>query len=184
MDELTDTNYEADAVLGTWIAQLREHLGNANSFDRRVRLTDHYLQHWAGHARQLDGIYVAANEIASRAGVVSIGSLARNTGLSLRQFERRFLDQIGVRPKLHARIARFQAALHSKVRSSAKTWTGVALQFGYVDQMHMIHDFREFAGESPQSILLHTGAVLRQHAEALGTLHNPEGSKQGSGLIL
>jgi len=56
------------------------------------------------------------------------------------------LRQVGMRPKLYARVARFEAALDSKARSSNKSWTNMAHEFGYYDQMHMVHDFADFAG--------------------------------------
>jgi AraC-like DNA-binding protein len=30
-----------------------------------------------------------------------------------------------------------------------RAWTDIAHDLGYYDQMHMVHDFRIFAGESP-----------------------------------
>jgi hypothetical protein len=43
-----------------------------------------------------------------------------------------------VHPKLFARIVRFEAALDSKARSLGKSWTDVAHEFGYYDQMHLL----------------------------------------------
>ena len=57
------------------------------------------------------------------------------------------------RPKLYARIARFEAALDSKARARAKSWTDVAYEFGYHDQMHLVHDFEQFSGQTPTNLL-------------------------------
>ena len=77
---------------------------------------------------------------------MDIAALASRAGLSMRQFERRFIQQVGMRPKMLARVARFEAALEAKARRSTKSWTDVAHEFGYYDQMHMVHDFKEFTG--------------------------------------
>jgi AraC-like DNA-binding protein len=61
----------------------------------------------------------------------------------------RLMQQVGMRPKLFTRIARFEAALDGKARFVANSWTDVAHQFGYYDQMHMVHDFGGFTGETP-----------------------------------
>jgi hypothetical protein len=53
-----------------------------------------------------------------------------------------------MRPKLLARIARFEAALEDKARFATKSWTDVAHEFGYYDQMHLVHDFGEFTGRN------------------------------------
>ena len=71
----------------------------------------------------------------------------------MRQFERRFLTEVGIRPKVFAKIARFEAALDYKARFTAVPWTDVAYRFGYYDQMHMIHDFGEFTGGTPGKVL-------------------------------
>jgi len=58
-----------------------------------------------------------------------------------------------MRPKLYARIARFEAALDAKARVRNRSWTEVAHEFGYHDQMHLIHDFEQFSGETPTGVL-------------------------------
>jgi transcriptional regulator GlxA family with amidase domain len=82
-----------------------------------------------------------------------IGEVANHTALSLRQFERRFADEIGLRPKLFARITRFQMALDVKRVASHRSWLRVAHQLRYFDQMHMIRDFQSLGGGSPVQII-------------------------------
>jgi hypothetical protein len=60
--------------------------------------------------------------------------------LSPRQFERRFLAQVGIPPKLYARIIRFNAALDNKLRLPSTPWSRVANEHDYYDQMHLVHD--------------------------------------------
>jgi len=39
---------------------------------------------------------------------------------------------------------------HSRPANNAKqTWTNIAHELGYHDQMHMVHDFKLFSGQSP-----------------------------------
>jgi hypothetical protein len=52
-----------------------------------------------------------------------------------RQFERRFRYEIGIPPKLYARIVRFEAALRRKAAAPATQWTDIAHILGYHDQM-------------------------------------------------
>jgi AraC-like DNA-binding protein len=68
---------------------------------------------------------------------------------------------------LHARILRFEAALDSKARFPDKSWADVAQEFGYYDQMHMIHDFRRFTGDTPSNILRQLEEVFRGEMEAV-----------------
>jgi len=101
-----------------------------------------------------------------RAGQIPISHLSHATGLSARQFERRFTQQVGVRPKLYSRIARFEAALDNKLRSPGKSWLRVAHELGYHDQMHLIHDFRELSGEAPGRMQTHGETLLHGQLEA------------------
>ncbi len=81
-----------------------------------------------------------------------MSDLARTAELSIRQFERRFRHEIGVAPKLYARIVRFEAALRFKAGAPQMPWTDIAHDLGYYDQMHMIHDFNRLSGDNPSDI--------------------------------
>lgn len=77
-----------------------------------------------------------------------ISDIALQTGLSIRQFERRFLEYTGVSPIVFARISRFEEALRLKATSSSESWTAIAHMLGYHDQMHMTRNFHVLAGDS------------------------------------
>jgi transcriptional regulator GlxA family with amidase domain len=70
----------------------------------------------------------------------------------MRQFERRFRHEIGIPPKLYARIIRFEAAVRRKAVAPAMRWTDIAHALGYYDQMHMVRDFNRLSGDSPTAI--------------------------------
>ncbi len=93
-----------------------------------------------------------ALQVNLSAGCVRVAELAHAAGLGIRQFERRFRHQIGIPPKLYARIVRFEAALRRKAAAPAMHWTDIAHGLGYHDQMHMVHDFTRLSGDSPTMI--------------------------------
>lgn len=104
-------------------SQVRQRLGNSRSLEERVRLVDELLLRQSLRSPGFDGISAAAHRIIQAGGRVGLSALTSSAGLGVRQFERRFIQQVGVRPKLFARIARFEAALDSKARYAAKSWT-------------------------------------------------------------
>jgi hypothetical protein len=55
---------------------------------------------------------------------------------------------------------RFEAALKTKAAFPHLSWTMVAHDFGYHDQMHMIHDFQHLSGETPTGILRAGGSCF------------------------
>ena len=52
-------------------------------------------------------------------------------------------------PKLFARLIRFSKAYRLRESFSNLSWTSIAYECGYFDQMHFIRDFKEFAGVAP-----------------------------------
>jgi len=180
MDKLIDQDYEGHAVLGAFISQVHQRLGECESFEERVTLIDEFLLQRARASRDYDGVSAAANRILVGGGRSGIAALADRAGLSMRQFERRFTERIGMRPKLFARIARFEAALDGKARFTASSWTDVAHKFGYYDQMHMVHDFGEFTGETPTDTLVHLETVFRERLINVRSTANSEGADGNS----
>jgi AraC-like DNA-binding protein len=148
MWELADQAYEARAVIGPFISEVEQKLADASNFDERIRITTAFLLRYAA-SRVPDAVAAAANGIFRNYDVLRVCQAAKSADLSVRQFERRFCQQVGVAPKLFARIVRFHRALHAKLSHTERAWTDIAYEFGYFDQMHMVHDFRLFSGESP-----------------------------------
>lgn len=153
LDELIGHAFDARSVFGRPLAEFEERLGDCRSFLARVKSANNFLERRIPDASAADRIAMATNLIDAKWGRVLIPDLASTVGIGQRQFERDFCARYGLRPKLYARIVRFQAALDSKARSADKSWTDVAHEFGYHDQMHLIHDFAEFTSGTPTETL-------------------------------
>jgi AraC-like DNA-binding protein len=112
-------------------------------------------------------------DILRGAGGARIPPIAKRVGLGLRQFERKFVQQVGLSPKLFSRIARFEAALDRMGRSPQGSWTEVAHRFGYFDQMHLVHDFSRFTGETPTRTLHRFEVFFERQTIAIRSRHAP-----------
>ncbi len=55
-------------------------------------------------------------------------------------------------PKMYARILKFSKAYRLREAFPQLTWIKIAHESGYFDQMHMIRDFKIFAGVNPSAI--------------------------------
>jgi|SRR5947209_15124342 len=157
---LINCDHAAHAVLGATVSGLQERLGNAPSFRERVQIADQFIANHRFRPPANDSIELVAMEIMRKHGGCRIDSLAHHTGLSIRNFQRRFEESVGISPQLFARIVRFEAALKTKAALPHLSWTMVAHEFGYHDQMHMIHDFQHLSGETPTGILRQAEAVF------------------------
>ena len=151
-EELTDGDFEGEPVLGRGLGELLRRLGDVSSFADRSRVVDAYLCAKLSGRDCISGISNAATGVLSSNGCVRVSDLAHRAGLGIRQFERRFRYEIGIPPKLYARIVRFEAALHRKAAAPLTQWTDIAHALGYHDQMHMVHDFNRLSGDTPTGI--------------------------------
>jgi AraC-like DNA-binding protein len=157
--EITNRIGNAEFVHGSIIRYLWNQLGEAQSFEERVRVVEEFLLIRASGANIFDKIEIASSLLFRTYGSARISELARESGLSLRQFERLFLNTFGMSPKVFARVARFQAAVDAKVECPKRTWLDIAHSFGYYDQMHMVHDFESLACDTPTQLISEMGDV-------------------------
>jgi AraC-like DNA-binding protein len=81
--------------------------------------------------------------------VASIGAVTDAIGMSAKRFIERFKAQVGLSPKRYCRIRRFQQAVRRAHRGQRVDWAQLALNCGYYDQSHFIHEFRACSGLTP-----------------------------------
>jgi hypothetical protein len=167
MPSLVNRQYDAYDVLGSEIRGLWHKMAQTSFFTKRVELVEEYLLVKAASSSRNTPIMNAALFMFASNGVARIGDVANQTSLGLRQFERRFLSEIGLLPKLYCRVARFQAALDTKLNCNDLIWLNLAHEFEYHDQAHMIKDFQYFSGWSPESLVQRLGD-MRPPALAAG----------------
>ncbi len=158
---IANSDCEASGLLGFRIRELRERLGNCRSFQQRIVAAEEFFSQISSRSASLDAAELVANEIVRLKGVCRMDALAQETGLSSSTFQRRFRQAVGLAPKVYARIVRFESAAQKKASSPHLTWTEVACECGYYDQMHMIHDFEQLSTETPSGLLFHLTTVFQ-----------------------
>ena len=102
-----------------------------------------------GHSRMIED---AVAMIRSRRGLVRVEALASGLRVSSRHLERIFAYRIGVSPKQLCRIFRLKNAL-ARLGEAGADLASLALEGGYFDQAHFIHEFRHFTGRAPLAYL-------------------------------
>jgi AraC-like DNA-binding protein len=177
-EEFTDQSFDAESVLGHSMSRFYELLANCRSFGERVSVANRFFTRLALVARVRDGVSLAAHQILRRAGTARIPAMADWAGFSDRQFRRKFLQRVGMSPKLFARIARFEAVVDGLARAPLGSWTEIAHRFGYYDQMHMVHEFAKFTGETPTHSLRHFDVWFARQKNAIGSGAVPPSHKE------
>ena len=140
-----------DAALRAEARSWADEVMHARSFAERVAATDRFLmRRLRGAASRLDLVAAAIARLGrSDGGGDRVSALAADLACSERTLRRRFRDELGLPVKLFARITRFQRAHAYLQGTPGADWAGAVVRFGYVDQAHLIHDYREFAGTTP-----------------------------------
>ena len=164
--ELTDGDCDARDAIGPDIQSFREQLAGKATIADRARIADDYLCARLAQWRGISRIVLAARLLHRCHGSIQTARLADRAGLGVRQFERRFVREIGMPPKLYARIVRFESALRLKSMNPACRWTDVACWLGYCDHMHMIHDFRRLSDSTPSGIIDQLDMFVKPEVDA------------------
>lgn len=149
MAEMIDDSYDAMDVFGNEIQQMNDQLCDARNFDEIKNVTEQFLLKKVKALKRSLPFDNAMLELLRLNGNVPMEQIASLACLSLRQFERVSKERIGFSPKLFARLIRFSRAYRLRENFPQVSWTSIAHECGYFDQMHFIRDFKEFAGVIP-----------------------------------
>ena len=139
-------------IFGREINHVIEQFSNAISNADRIVIAEAFLFRQITKSTKPAPIDLVMPDILKHSGMLKIEQLAKTACLSNRQFERVFKERIGLSPKFYSRLVRFTKAWLMKENQPAITWTAIAYECGYFDQMHLIRDFQAFAGTNPHTI--------------------------------
>ena len=158
-------------------------IGAASSWTDRFAAMETLIAERVAEAETPVPIGSAWRMLVATDGRIALGSLASEMDCSHRTLIARFRTCVGFPPKTIARLLRFNRAVRSIERLSgtrtnapvskpyiearqpedprlgAVQWADLAADCGYVDQSHLIKDFREFTGMTPNAFLRHVSFV-------------------------
>jgi AraC-like DNA-binding protein len=85
-------------------------------------------------------------------GRLAVEALARRSGTTVRQLQRRFRDRVGLSPKQGCRIARAEHAAGLLGAAGRVDFGDVVDACGFYDQAHLIRELRALAGATPGAL--------------------------------
>jgi AraC-like DNA-binding protein len=175
LSETSEVILDARDLFGSAVDELIARCADARSVGDRFAHVERWLTERLARSRAPDpAIAWMAAEIERSGGEARIGRLREESGLSRTCVVERFREQIGVRPKLYARLVRFRRTL-DRLRAGGMPLAELALDAGYYDQAHMNAEFRELAGISP------TEFVAAHYVDGSGnTAREPELGEEGA----
>jgi AraC-like DNA-binding protein len=89
--------------------------------------------------------------LARSRGSDPISEIARRVGWSPEHLITRFKQQIGVAPRLAARLLRLSAVWRHL--NDEQSWARIAAECGYADQAHLTREFNRSTGTTPGALI-------------------------------
>lgn len=132
------------------IERIEDDLARLVTAQERIAYVETYLLSILSPQYEDTTVRWACDQLVASRGTCRIADLAKGTGLSKRSLERRFVNHIGATPKKLSRVIRLRHAIFQKERLPG--WAEVAQAAGYYDQSHMIHEFLELYGLTPEQL--------------------------------
>jgi AraC-like DNA-binding protein len=163
MSELSGQTVSVRDLLPARHRDLGQQLQDATDWDERFDLLDGALADGMGEAFDRTRIVSwAVRRIEQTGGRLDMRALARELGYSRKHVITLFRDQVGIPPKLLARLVRFDRLVQHLRRGGPGTWAELAVEFGYYDQAHLVRDVRQFTGVTPSEVRPLTADPLSQ----------------------
>ena len=154
IEDMTNRAIAPEDVFGAVARELTERLYDAPSWEERFAYLDRVLLTTAQNAVTIPtGVRHAWHQLLASSGRASIASIRADIGWSERHFIAQFRHELGVTPKVLARMLRFGRFTHAIRQGEIGTLADGAHRCGYFDQSHLSRDAREFAGATPGELL-------------------------------
>jgi AraC-like DNA-binding protein len=151
---LAGTIVGLDELLGPLAGELIGRLHDTPDWGRRFALIDAALltaaaRHERDRRRAPDEVVHAWRRLRAGGGNIGVAEVAGEVGWSRRHLSERFRDELGLPPKVFARVLRFERAQRQLRRPDRPALAVIAAEAGYYDQAHLTREFKELAGCPP-----------------------------------
>lgn len=146
--EITNQSIDLKTLCGSEGEALEEKIMLAEDNDQRLKIVIGFLEARLKNIRS-EFLYFCSSLRTLSNGYqdLNVNTWASDNFLSVRQFERRVREFTGFSPKQFLRITRFNALLNKSF--TGKRFGDIAFEFGYYDEAHFSHDFKQFSGINP-----------------------------------
>jgi AraC-like DNA-binding protein len=137
-------------LLGPLATELLDRVRAAPTWAARFAVLDDVLSRSVSDApAPAAEVAWAWQRVVATGGTIEVGALADEVGWSRRHLGERFRAELGLSPKVAARVVRFERARRMLQQPGVTRLADVAAACGYYDQAHLTRDFGEMAGCSP-----------------------------------
>jgi len=163
--ELTD-------LLGSEADRLVEQLVETQDWHGRFLTLDNFLlsriRRYQRSTREIDWAW---RQLDLSRGSIRVQQISEQLGWTRKRLVKAFRDEIGIPPKVLARVLRFRKALAEFNAQKINDFSQLAAECGYSDQAHMIRDFKDLSGLTPVEL-------VRVYSPDAGTIESQPNSPE------
>jgi AraC-like DNA-binding protein len=150
--QLINSYIDAESVFSTELRALNSRLSGAEHYSEMISMIEDFLLQQVMKQRREYHIMDDVNRLLlGQSKISSVDEMASASCLSVKQYERKFVERVGLTPKYFSRIVRFERAYRTRNLQPFKDWLTIALECGYHDYQHLAKDYQEFTGQTPNA---------------------------------
>ncbi len=153
--ELTNQHLDASLIFNRSIKTTRDQLQNAESYSQMLNIIEDFCFRLVRKSHTLAiPMDAVSRQMLRNGGNALLDELAHDSCLCTKQFKRKFFESVGVNPKTYSRIIRFNRAYNLRNAYPNRDWLAIAIECGYCDYQHLVKDYKEFTGTTPNEFNL------------------------------
>lgn len=166
--QLNNSYFDAETVFKKDIKDVNDKLNDAVNIEEMVAVVEAFLlREISQRVKEFHRLDQVSNVILNSKNNLNVEWLAKESCLSLRQYERKFIERMGVSPRYFNKIVRFENAFRLKNKQPDLDWQSIAFQCGYYDYQHLAKDYKEFTNQTPTAFhLLDNASPERKFGES------------------
>jgi len=151
--EICNQIIDAEIVFSKEISLVNERLSSTDNYEEMTMIIENFLRYLINRKDRHSSKDLLPIDKVSQLMFNSLNSsmdiLADKACLSVRQFNRKFIERTGVSPKVFSRLVRFDKAVLLKNANPDKDWLSIALETNYYDYQHLVRDYKDFTKLTP-----------------------------------
>lgn len=164
VSRLTDRRLDLRDVFGPAGSELERRILAMDCDDERVAAAEAFLRERApaGPDETVEEINRVIDRVMDDRTITRVDELAARVGTPKRTLQRTFARYVGVSPKSVIQRFRLQEAADRLASAEEVSLAELALDLGYCDQAHFIHDFKAIVGLPPTEYARKAAAVAAE----------------------
>lgn len=150
ISELTDEVVAVENAWYYWDYSVLERLFEEKTLENKISILEAWLLKQKNFTNPLQPpISYALEMISQSKGTVTVDELGSTMGISFRHLQRKFLEVVGLTPKLLCKITKVRYAIDIINHQKNPSWGDIVYRCGFYDQSHFIRDFKSVTGITP-----------------------------------